>query len=812
MAYIPKDDENEQSGMNVLAPQQGQSGTNQTGSDSGSQAGSGAESSTIGGGAGMGAQKAPRQSKAGTKSGMFTNLRKYIDQNKAGASNIANKMKSTASQENASIQQAISKQKTDFMSRVQANRARMTEAQAFGQDTLQSAQTQQDAEYNQQNLQNTQGRIDDIGVIDNQQVTGYQDYLQSNTEAPQDFGAYSHTQLGIDPQQAAYAQAQEKARAAQQQYKEYVDQFGGDQAQIKIGEHTQRGQYRYDDRQVDDIQDMANYRERLMGITDREQIRNDRGIEFWNYKDSLNIEGEGALGNLDYQKERLANELPEAIDKINQNYNLLEDEKRQKIQELNDHYNNQINNIDSIITSYGERESAFNEEYSQLDKLTGLKDQYDRAQEQQRMFENKGILQDELAVIQDKIDTAPDQLTEDDITRFNQLRTGIERFDNAVLNVASEDRRTEQSLKDAEGLTTNQGRRDMLRKEFGTRGQYSSGQASLDNLILTSDQEVTRDLIQESKANAEQSKQLLQDAYNTGRISIAELKQGTEKVQRDLSEGVIAAESGLRTNLEERAAAGEGTYMKELTDRIQSGRGMTDEDRALLELTGEERYNLDPATLLSQIDPTQYNIQDVANLTDVARAKALARLSGQDEQRMLLNEQEIRNRDLVNEGDEFATTFDELNRTDRESLMEFKDKLRGDKRYENIDAARGELKSNLATNYGNAGIIAPKMQDLVENGSIGTNQGTFTLEQIMSGDKRAFRALADLVYWDNVSKKGQHGANTDPETLRRMVLAAVDGSKAIADTYKGKQSNALRKETKSGYEDTDKALKKLGLE
>lgn len=793
MAYIPKDDENEQSGMNVLAPQQGQSGTNQTGSDTAPQTGSGGQSSTIGSNSGMGAQKAPKAPKSGTKSGMFTNLRKYINQNKPGAQNMANKLKGTASQENASIQQAITKQKNDFMSRVNSNRNRMNEAQQFGQNTIQSAQGQQSQEYLQQQQQDTQQRYDNIAPVNNQQVTDYQNYLQNNQQAPQDFNQYTQNQLGIEQQQQAYNQAQEQARAAEQQYRDQVNQFGQDQTYTNTGTYISRDTYQGPVQK--NIQERTDdYRKRLLGTT-----TNNLSSDNWRQLNAADEQG-GPIANLDYQA------------------NLIEQEKQRTLQAYPDQaealsaqFDERLKNIEDIKSGYAARQEALTGESSQLEKLTGLQDQYARAQEQQRLFENKQNLQTELNDIQSKIDNAPEQLTEDDITRFNQLRTGVERFDNAILNISAEDRRVQDALQRSEGLLTNQGRRDELRKEFGARGQYSSGQASLDNLILTSDQDATRNLIQETKANAEASKNMLQEAYNTGRISIDELRQGTDKLQKELNEGVASAQDTLKSDLEQRVQTGEGTYMKELADKIQSGSGLTEEDMSLLGITGKEQYNLDPATLLSQYDPTQYNIQDVANLTDVARAQALARLSGKDNQEMLLNEQEISNRNLRAEGDTSTRTFDELNAADRESLVNFKDKLNSEEGYANVDEARSELRNNLSKNYGNASVIAPNIQQLVESGSIGTNKGTFSLDQILDGDPAAFRALNDLVYWQQVGRNGRHGANTDDNTLRRMILSAVSGQQAIKDKYSGNTAPTLAQEGVSDFENIDEAMSKLGV-
>ena len=137
MAYIPKEDEEQASGMNVLGPQTNQ----QSNSEAQNQGSSGpsAESSTIGQDAGSQTPTGPNTQSNNAKkakSGMFTNIRKYINQNRGGGQRMSQAINKNVSNEASNIRQAIGKQQGDFMSRVNQNRQRMQDARGFGEQIL----------------------------------------------------------------------------------------------------------------------------------------------------------------------------------------------------------------------------------------------------------------------------------------------------------------------------------------------------------------------------------------------------------------------------------------------------------------------------------------------------------------------------------------------------------------------------------------------------------------------------------------------------------------------------------------------------
>jgi hypothetical protein len=761
MAYKPKDDEEQQTGMNVFGqqPQQNQ----QQGAQEQPQNVSGGQSTTIGGGqaqqGSQGQSQAPKSKQA--KSGMFTNIRKYIDQNKAGAQSMSGKLQSNVSQQNQNIQQAIGKQKTDFMSRVNQNRQRMNQAQQFGQQTLQSAQTQESQPMLQQQQQDTQQRVDQFGDVSDQ---------------TQNINQYTGQ---VTDQEGLLAQQQNAYRQAQQAFQNQAQQFGQmlDPSQVATGDRVQQGWTR------------NGQNTQLPNMVSR-YYQNSEALQ-----NAVNSGDQELINNVDdaLKSER---EVVSNLQQIQNQNGYLDQYQARQLQDAQD----KLNSFQSYRNQLSTQQQALQQQTQAQTQLESLRDGLSRSKEQQRLYQNKTNLQNELTQIQDRIQNAPESLTEDDITRFNNLRTGIERFDSAILNLSEQNRQVQDLTGQTQALETSQGRRGLMRQEFGRQGGYTSGQAALDNLVLTGDQNAMRELVQNSQAQAQQAQDTLQAAFKEGRITQDEMARGTRDIQKNLEEGVQTAQTALQQGLEERARTGEGTYIKELQDKLASGQGLTAEDMNILSITGQERFNQDPTQLLQnlQIDPEQYGIQDVANLTDVARADALARLSGEDKQTMLLNEDQIRQRNLRGEGDQFTRDRSELSSFDREAVRDFVGKLKSGQVFTNPEQARQEIKNSSLTKY-SLGPIARSLQHLVETGSTGTHYGNVSLDDILAGDERALGLLQNLNYWTHVSSTGQHGVVTNPDDIKRAVAEAYAKTQAMKSAYSGAKDNALRSENESAY-------------
>ena len=720
MAYIPKDDEEQQTGMNVLAPQNQQNQPQQDPNQP--QNVSGGQGASIDAGQGQqatqGGSQAPKGAPKKASSGMFTNIRKYMDRNKPGAQQMGQKLQQNVSQQNPNIQQAVNKQETDFMSRVNQNRARLGQAQGFGQDVVKRAQIQEYKPQLEAQQQQLQQRADAIAPTYNQYV---QSYAQQQ-EPQQSFEDYTKEQLG-------YETAQQQAQQSKQAYQDAVGNIQGLQDQLSgLAIISKRSGRNFTPSGLEGYgptyYDQASAQEQL----------SKPNTQFL----------ENAIYTIDKQASNITKNAPRnryggAIIKPEQQAQL--DELQAKKQSILDYQQG----VSSTRTAQQEAAS----------RLEGIQSDLSSSQEAQRLYQNKQNLQNELASIQDKIANAPEQLTDAEVQRFNNIRTGIERFDDAILNISEQKRQTEDLAKQAESLGTLQGRRDSMRKQFGAKGGYTAGQASLDNLIMTGDKQAMRELLSNSQKQAEQAQASVEDAFRQGNKTRDEMSRATRHIQEDLQTNVDQAQTkllegskdyrelqgmqdlasmleGVDTNrlipgsqvttdinrardakvaearkamkeagytsedikrlqelqnmdfspedigLKGRAATGEGTIIRQLQDKLASGQGLSAEELNLLGLTQDNFYAQTPTEMLQniQIDPETFSIQDVATSQDVARASALARLAGGDSDAYMQNQlgieqgelKRIQSRGVMDEGDKFATTYDELSKAEKDAL------------------------------------------------------------------------------------------------------------------------------------------------
>lgn len=714
MSYIPKDDEQQQSGMNVLGqPQQNQQ--QQQNAQNQPQQTSGGQSASIASGqpqqAPQGDPKPPQAPKKQAKSGMFTNIRKYMERNKPGAQQMSGKMQQNISQQNQNIQQAIGKQKTDFMSRVNQNRARMDQARSFGQDVVNRGQNQVDQNQLQAQQQQLQNRIGAFGENNDQNVQAYQQYMQGFQQQPQ------------QPVQGQEQQAPQQPMSFEDYTKQQLDYSG---AQTGLTESQQAYQ-----QAVGNIQGLQDSLSGLNVIQERGGVNfTHRGLESYG---PTYYNQDAVQTQLEKPSDKFLNDaaytLSEQMSQITKNAPknifgtaILNQQQKAQLAELKQ----KRDSIESYRKGVSEAQTAQTEAEK---RLTGIQTQLAESKEAQRLFENKRGLEAELATLEDKIKNAPEQLTDEEVERFNNLRTGIERFDDAILNLSQQQAQTQDLAAQAESLGTSQGRRDMLRKQFGAKGGYSAGQAALDNLIMTGDKQGMRDLIQNTKEQAKEAQASLRQAFKEGRITQDEMRRGSENLRKDLQASVDEAQAALvggskeyrdltsklseaeaklndeTLTVEEREAAqaevdalreqasafegedigltgrarrGEGTFLKTLQDKLEKGQGLSAQEMATLGIDPNDPYAILPEEMLRniQIDPETFSIQDVATSQDVARASALARLAGGKPEDYLQKQMglgqdaldKIKKRDTLQEGEEYASGFEDLSSFERDKL------------------------------------------------------------------------------------------------------------------------------------------------
>lgn len=149
MAYIPKDDSQQQSGSTMQVYGSGQQ-QGESAQDMGSTPTTNASgmSTNIGGSSAQGGQQSlgpmskqtpgPKP-KTEARSGMFTNIRKYVQANQPKAQQMGQKVSQGFQQKTGDIRNQFQQQQSQFQQQVEQNRKRMQEAEQFGQGQIDQA-------------------------------------------------------------------------------------------------------------------------------------------------------------------------------------------------------------------------------------------------------------------------------------------------------------------------------------------------------------------------------------------------------------------------------------------------------------------------------------------------------------------------------------------------------------------------------------------------------------------------------------------------------------------------------------------------
>lgn len=781
LPYQRPEDEQDQGGMNVLNPQNQQ--TAQQGQQNQPMNVSGGQSASISEGQTQPQTQQPQQKKTKqASSGMYSNLNKYVQANQPAAQQMSQAAQQKFGQQAQNIGQSVQQQQQDFMSQVAANRARIQQAQQFGQQTLQKAGTQQSAE----EMQARQGALQtQLGRFGDLQEGGYQQNIQQ----------YQSQQPQV---QQAFQQAQQAQQAAQTPYDQLVNQL----AQRAVGniatgrkEVFYDGQYRNEARDV--MYQDANEAAKALreGKLTANQFVNDQQRQTIEaakrYEDWMRATGGRGQYNGDVMADYYATQ------------QIMNDPSLLKAQET---YN--------LAQQFDPTRQAYEQAQQQFKTAEQAQQELERnlfeAQENQRLYENRDAMQAELTALQEKMAAAPESVTPEEAQRFQNLLNGIERFDQVGFDIAAQKRQAGELsglANDAERASI---RSELLRRSIGGQ-DYTGGKAALDALILGSDDAARESLI---RGVQEQSKGLqgqIRGAERESARSFAELAGEGRGLQEQLKSGLTEQQTALQNELEQRRLSGEGTLTARLQEALQSGKGLSEEDMALLGLSADQRYyNLTPEELqqATAYNADKFTTQDVGTMSDVARAKALAALAGR-EQDLFADEGLIRERTLSNIQGGLQNAAGEVNRGDisslaagdRETIQALQAKLQG--KEQEYNQSQQQLLNTAAAN--SAGPIAGAIVDLVKNGQTSWEFGTVDLNKMLNGtdtEKRQEAAkLAHNNYWSG-------GGEITAEEVINAVNQAYNQNNQVMQQFTPNQAGNIALSTKA-RQDALKNLAKL---
>lgn len=630
----PTQEETTSNTMNVLGDQNQSPQGQDAGQDP--QNVSGRQSATVGGS--QGAQQQPaNQPKKGVGSGMFTNVRKYVQANKPKVQQMSGAVTGKFQQQAGNIRNQFKQQQTDFDRRVNENRQRLLSATQFGQQAVQRASGLEDTQALQQQQEQAQSRLGRLGelqeggyqqnVQDLQSQMGYQDYV-SGWQPPQ--GAIQtgleETQQAQEPMSFADWQSKQRGTLQQQQQQALQDLQAQEQAQRDF--FANYAQY---------TPESVTYWKSPTQLSDEERAR----MASQDIRQIMGLTGDASLQKVKENSQQLFDSYKAQ--------GMTDEQALQQVQGLSQ-WTSGGTYYDPTTGQYAGTKGDFYRGASELGKLEqdlaakqaayqqaaqGLSgfDQQSlalmQAQEQQAQYEHQQEIQAELADLQNRMENAPETLTEDEVSRFRDLITGQTRFDNIAYDTGKQARAAQAMLEKAQRADTEQGRRELLRDALGA-DRYTSGMTSLDQLLLGSDESTRRQISKATKGTAEALTGDISSAKRAALADVAGLTTKSKALRQQLGTDLESQQEALRAALKQRLETGEGLFETDLQRALQTG-ALSDAELEILGLeAGAKLYGTDVGSFF-QYDPTKESISSIAQASDLARAQALASLAGREQ-------------------------------------------------------------------------------------------------------------------------------------------------------------------------------------
>lgn len=634
----PTQNEEQQGTMNVLSGQNQPSQPSQP-SDAGQgpQNVSGGQSATVGASQGPQQQQPANQPKKGVGSGMFTNVRKYVQANKPKTQQMTGAVTGKFQKQAGNVRQQFQQQQTDFDKRVTENRQRLASATQFGQQAVQRASGLEDQQTLQQQQEQAQSRLGRLGDL---QEGGYQQNIQdiqtqmgfpgaqAVAQAPAEGVAQAPAE-GQEPQSFADWQSKQQQTLQQGQQQALQDLQAQEQAIYDLGteymqyapETYQRSGYTggtgtYTDEQRRNM--AVNEIIQVMGLTGGESLQ---GV-----KDSSQqlFDSYKAQGMTDEQ----ALQQVQGLSQWTSGGTYYDPTTGQYAGTKADFYRGAAE-LGSLESDLAAKRSAYEQAAQGLSGFDQQSLDLMRAQESQAQYEHQQDIQAELADLQNRIENAPETLTEEEVGRFRDIVTGQTKFDDIAYDTGKQQRAAQALMEKAQRADTEQGRRELLRDAFG-QDRYTSGMTSLDQLILGSDAGAREQIAEATRGTAEALTGDISEARRQALSTVAGLTSESKTLREQLGSDVEAQQEALRSGLEQRLETGEGLFETDLQRALETG-GLSDQELEMLGLEeGQKLYGTNIEDFF-KYDPNQESISSIAGASDLARAQALASLAGREQ-------------------------------------------------------------------------------------------------------------------------------------------------------------------------------------
>lgn len=279
--------------------------------------------------------------------------------------------------------------------------------------------------------------------------------------------------------------------------------------------------------------------------------------------------------------------------------------------------------------------SQYNQFLQEQQGVQGLQNQLSTSQDQQALFARRQALENELGGLQEKMASAPEQVTDEDVQRYRSLVEGKERYDQVAYDQAREQVQADELNRMAQGVEKEDVRRQLLQQAFGKQGDYTRGEVALDDVLLKGSPEAAQQFVSGVQGSSQDLQEQLRNARRGSLQGIAGLRQGQAELQSTLGEGVQTSLQGLQDEIDRRVASGEGSKLDAIRNALSEG-VITADQAQQLGIEKGRTYGVDVNEKLSDLSGLTTR-GSVSSRSDLARAQALSRLAGMTEQSIFAN-------------------------------------------------------------------------------------------------------------------------------------------------------------------------------
>ena len=287
---------------------------------------------------------------------------------------------------------------------------------------------------------------------------------------------------------------------------------------------------------------------------------------------------------------------------------------------------------------------------------------------QDLVAKNRAAMQQGKEFGQDVINQAatiqtPEKLAADKLKRYQDITSGNERYDQASLNLEPQTNQIQGLASTAKDIERADVRRELLRNAIGGRN-YTSGKSALDELVMASSPESQQKLKQSIQGKSGALEAQAQAEKRKGFQTMGQMSQDQQQMVNDLAAARTAKETELGEQLKSTLAQKEADRAKIISDikanspansySIDNLKNLSNEQLNNLVLNNSKDFNLNNSQVLTDLGLTPYEntygvdvskyitptnpyiLENIASTQDLARANALASLSGK--QQSILND------------------------------------------------------------------------------------------------------------------------------------------------------------------------------